>query len=76
MHLVVFLLSGRGDLSVFTDTQSTTEKVEEKKKQTNTDLGPLQAQKLGEVYVILFCKSCVSVSWYERVHVRKLSQIH
>ena len=45
IHLVVFL--ARGISHFFTDTQSTTEKVEEKNKQTNTDLGHLQVQEAG-----------------------------
>ena len=38
IHLVAFLISGRGYLTFFTDTQNTTERVEEKKhKQTGLD---------------------------------------
>ena len=33
---------------LFTDTQSTTEKVAEKNKWTNSDLGQLQAQEAGK----------------------------
>ena len=40
----------------FTDTQSTTERVEEKNKRTNTDLGQLQVQE-GKV-CDTFCASC------------------
>ena len=47
IHLVVFLISGRRYLTFFTDTQSTTQRVEEKNKWTNTNLGQLQAQKWG-----------------------------
>ena len=47
IHLVVFLISGRGYFTFFTDTESTTERVEEKNKRTNTDLGQLQAQESG-----------------------------
>ena len=48
IHVVVFLISDRGYLTFFTDTQSTTERVEEKNKPTNTDLGQLQAQERGK----------------------------
>ena len=51
-----FLISGRGYFTFFTDTQSTTEKVEEKNKRTNTDLVWLQAQE-SEVCET-FCAFC------------------
>ena len=55
-RLVVFLISGLGYFTFFTDTQSTTKRVEEKNKRTNTDLGQLQAQE-GEV-CDTFCAFC------------------
>ena len=45
---VVFLISDHGHyIHFFTDTQNTTERVEEKNKRTNTDLGQLQAREKG-----------------------------
>ena len=51
----------RGITHFFTDTQNTTEKIEEKNKRTNTDLGQLQAQE-GLSLCDTFCTFCVSVS--------------
>ena len=46
----------RGITHFFTETQNTIERVEEKNKRTNTDLGQLQAQEEGvcDTFVRLF----------------------
>ena len=58
IHLVVFLILGRGYLTIFTGTQHTTERVEEKNKQTNKHgLGSAPSARKGEVYDT-FCAFC------------------
>ena len=46
----------RGITHFFTATQSTTERVEEKNKRTNTDLGQLQAQERVSLWHCTFCE--------------------
>ena len=60
IHLVFFLISGLGYFTFFTDTQSTTEKVEQNNKRTNEDLGLLQAEE--ERNLKHFCASC-ELTW-------------
>ena len=45
--MVIYWFPTRGITHFFTDTQNTTERVEEKNKRTNTDLGQLQVQEDG-----------------------------
>ena len=59
----------------FTDTQSTTERVEEKNKRTNTDLGQLQAQERGKS--MWHCAALRAfVDYRDRVFCAKLLQSH
>ena len=65
IYLVVFVSSlTRGITHFFMDTQNTTERVEEKNKQTNTDLGQLQAQEGGSL-----CDTFVQLS----VHLQAIA---
>ena len=72
IHLVVFLISSQRYF--FADMQSTTERVEEKNKRTNTDLGQLQAQEAGKsiwhfLYILCFCeltRTCTQVKTFTK----------
>ena len=46
----------RGITHFFTDTQNTTERVEEKNKRTNTELDQLQEQERGSLWHCAFCE--------------------
>ena len=54
-----FSFPTRNIAQFFTDKQDTTERVEEKNEQTNTDLGQLQAQEVSMwhfLYILCFCE--------------------